>query len=510
VKQRVLIFLLTTCLPSWATTYYVLAGGAGNHKGTDWANADCKIPASPAAGDDIYIGNSGGNLADTTTPCAGEATHVFNTSGTAGSHIKIKAATGPDHGTATGWKASFGVDVTPKITWSNAFTPSDGLKSSFWEFCGNYYDIDGKVGNSDQTGTYGFYFKSAGRMFGFIHIETHACGEISLNDFTFTKLEIDGVEANSTAGGTQAAADATYIGTVVSATATVTNVSFTNTYMHDTGDGFIGPCGSTTGVTITNNWFYTNFSDVAEHSNAIGCSKPTGTTMGGNNFTIANNVLKNIQGTAVIICLQGTCDGWNVYNNIIYYTSDWDSICEHGDTTATCGISKVMGDNIGADNKLTNSVFYENTIANIHIKPGHAGADQAGIVIQTNGSSGNIVENNFWFKCTAGDIFQNSKISHDYNTWSSTSSSSTMLNKNEFNNGLQPDPFVADATGDFRLSSETVNPHLNDGAALAAAFSFDLNNVPRGLHGTWERGAFQFKPGSASNPPTSLQVTRIH
>src|SRR5690242_4921768 len=96
MKPRVLIFLLTMCLPSWGATYYVLAGGTGAHNGTDWANANCKIPNPLAAGDVVYIGNSGGNLADTTTSCAGEASHTFTGSGTSSNHITIKAATGAD------------------------------------------------------------------------------------------------------------------------------------------------------------------------------------------------------------------------------------------------------------------------------------------------------------------------------------------------------------------------------------------------------------------------------
>src|ERR1017187_9742793 len=115
------LFVMLFAMPtiSRGTNYYVLAGGAGTHTGADWANANCKIPSSLAPGDVVFIGNSAGNLADTTTACAGEASHVFSTSGTSGSHITIKAATGPDHGTATGWNVSYGVDVTPKITWSN-------------------------------------------------------------------------------------------------------------------------------------------------------------------------------------------------------------------------------------------------------------------------------------------------------------------------------------------------------------------------------------------------------
>src|SRR5262249_38623870 len=143
----------------------------------------------------------------------------------------IKAATSVDHGTNTGWNTAYGVDVNPKITWSNARVPSDGLISPFWDFCGSYYDIDGKVGTSDTSGTYGFYFKSAGAMFGFIRIDSHACSETSITNVTFKNVEIDGVNANSIFqyGG----AAGFYMGSPVSSTATVNNISIQSFFLHD-------------------------------------------------------------------------------------------------------------------------------------------------------------------------------------------------------------------------------------------------------------------------------------
>ncbi|HZI59018.1 MAG TPA: hypothetical protein VFF39_19710 [Verrucomicrobiae bacterium] len=582
LRFPIYVFLLVSDCS--ASTFFVLAGGAGTHAGTDWSNANCKIPPL-AAGDVVYIGNSGGNLADTTTPCAGELTHTFSTSGTAGSHITIKAATGADHGTATGWNASFGVDVTPNILWSNSFVATDGLKNPFWDMCGNYYDVDGQVGTSDTTGTYGFHFVSSGRMFGFIRIDSHACSEASLSHITLAHIELDGVEAAgsavlgtgtlntdgtttvtwatdasgsprsqfdtsgfwsgkqitinavvrtissvtdathliltsspTTASGlayaaSQSGSTAFYFGSPSTTTPTVTTISLKHSFVHDI-QVLVQSAGNVTGFTVSNDWIENNFSDAAQHSNAIQTQAPANdsTKTGLSNLTVVSSTFKNIQGTGFITCLNGLCDSWLVYNNIFYYTSDWDSVCTHlGDTSSTCGVSKGIGDN-GPTGVLTNSVFYGNTFSGIHLAPGHPGADVAGVRITLAASTGNTVQNNLWWNCTAGDIFSNADISHDYNTWLNTGEGPTTVAAHEFQVGTAPggvgvNPFVS-AT-DFHLTSETVDAHLNDGITLSAPYNVDLAGVSRTFDGTWERGAFEFSTGIAAGASSVLGGTAV-
>jgi len=527
LKRNILAFssllaFLAVASPSSAATYYVLAGGAGSFAGTDWANANCTIPASLSAGDVVYIGNSGGNLADPTTPCAGEAHHTFSTSGTPGSHITIKAATAPDHGTPTGWNASYGVDVTPGITWSNTHVPADGLIQPFWDMCGSYYDVNGEVGSADQTGTYGFYFKSAGDMFGFIRADAGQCSNVAITGFTFQYFEINGVEADSISGSS--AATGLYLGSPSSGGSAVNNLSFSHFYLHD-AFGPIGAEGNMTGLTLSYAWVYTNFGDAASHSQGIEASKNSN-SVAVNDLTVYDTVWKNIQGTGFIVCLSGGCDGWKIYNNIFYYSSNWDSVCEHGDTTATCSVGGVFRDG-GASNPgvVTNGVFYGNTISGIHIKPGHPGAIDAGVSLLNTSSTGNTAENNLSFNCQNADIFADNtagsyhylNVTHDYNTFINTdySAGEMTLASHDFQDSTYElqgaaDPFVSDATGNFNLSSETVDAHLNDGTSLAAPYNVDFAGIARGADGTWERGAFEFNTGARPNPPTNLNVTGVH
>ena len=599
----ILLSLFTLPVSSGATTYYVLAGGTGNHKGGDWANANCQIPTL-AAGDIVFIGNSSGNLADTKTACAGESSHTFSAGGTPTAHIVIKAAIASDHGTDTGWNARYGVDVTPGILWDNGTLPTDGSQPSIWHFCGSYYDIDGKVGTTDKTRTYGFYFRNRGRA-PFIEINSHSCHEAALTDLTFRNIELDGVDpamatvlgsgkvntsgnkitwvsdasgsprsqfdtsgywlhlaitinkivyqgasgiisidspTTLTIGGAGAGnkvgvdysvstsgAAGFYVGSNVSNTATVRNVSVIYSYIHDQQFPLMSS-GNVIGLTVSHDWVGPNYSNAAKHSNGVSTQHPTG-GVGLDNLTVSESVFRNIQGTGVFTCLAGPCDGWKIYNNTVYYTSDWDSTCEHlGDTSATCGISKLGGDNtVGrsqSNNQLTNSVFYGNTIAGIHLKPGHLGADSAAIGITAQDSDKDVVGNNLWYDCTIGGAYFDGShehaalVSHDYNTLLNTGYPVTamVLAAHEAQIGAvgqriagsAKDPFLSYSTADFRLAGETRDRHLNQGVNLPEPYDRDFVGNIRGADGTWEVGAFEFATGRRTDQPPNLPVTGVH
>jgi hypothetical protein len=360
-------------------------------------------------------------------------------------------------------------------------------------------------------------------MFGFIRADSHACSEATLTDLTFQHVENDGVEANSTLNGAQSGAQGLYLGSPVSRTAMVRNITLTRSYLHDISESIVS-AGGVVGLTVERSWIYTNFSDAAQHSNAIQTDAPAldQTLVGINGLTVGSNVFRNIQGTSFIICLTGQCSNWKIYNNIFYYTADWDLICEHGDVTATCGVSKVTGDNGGVHfGNIVGMKFYGNTLANIHLKKGHAGADQAAIVVTIPGSSGVSVENNLWWNCTYGLAFYDgshglpSLTTHDYNTLLNSGRASTAVNlaAHDFQIGTGPggaaiDPF-ANSFGNFRPKRNTL-PHLQEGIRLSFPYNVDYSGEARGTDGTWERGAFEFSTLSDPMAPNNLAVTGIH
>src|SRR3990167_7327590 len=496
----VLVILLSGS-PAQAANYYVLPGGTGTFAATSWANANCKIPATLAPGDVVYIGYvSGGNLADTTTPCAGEAYHVFDEDGTSGSHITIRAATAVDHGTETGWSASMGVDVNPKITWSN--NPAPGVNTTaFLVFCGDFYDVDGKVGTGDQSGTYGFYFRSPGRMNGFT-------GTPSLTNLTLTKVEIDGVEADSTNFGATGGAAGIYVGSQ-SAGVTTSNFTMDHILIRETFTP-IYVVGRTYDLTFTNSVLDMNNSNNTQHSNGFNVSGVFGTDAA-IRVIIKNNRFKNIMGTGMITCLNGTCDDWKVHNNLFYYTTDWDDICDPGLAPITaCSVSKLIGDNVGAGGTnggvLTNLKFYGNSMINLHTKPGKP-AGEFGVTLFDPASITNDVQNNIWYntetasiRCSgvgSGACSTGVRVTHDYNTWINTSYNATIttLGANENQNGTfasqtAPNPFVNWQAGDFHLASAIASTAA--GATLASPFTLDFDGTTRGGDGTWDRGTFEF------------------
>jgi hypothetical protein len=54
----------------------------------------------------------------------------------------------------------------------------------------------------------------------------------------------------------------------------------------------------------------------------------------------------------------------------------------------------------------------------------------------------------------------------------------------------------------FLLSSETIDPHLNDGNA-------DIVGNTRGADATWNRGAYEFNTGAPPTKPNPLQKFRV-
>lgn len=77
-----------------AANHYVRDGSSGD--GSDWANAWDDLPAVLTRGDTYYVAD--GNY----------AAYAFNDAVSGELYITVKKATGTDHGTDTGWQASYG------------------------------------------------------------------------------------------------------------------------------------------------------------------------------------------------------------------------------------------------------------------------------------------------------------------------------------------------------------------------------------------------------------------
>jgi hypothetical protein len=124
---------------------HVRKAAAGTGTGADWTNACTDFTGNCALARGITYYVATGTY---TGP-----QHI--TTAVSGSTlITIKGATAADHGMATGWNNSFGVDVTQaKFSWFN--TAVFFGFSTFWVDT-SFITIDGNTGTDGQPSTYGF------------------------------------------------------------------------------------------------------------------------------------------------------------------------------------------------------------------------------------------------------------------------------------------------------------------------------------------------------------------
>jgi hypothetical protein len=131
---RLLAFaLVAMAQAAMAANHFVRAGAAGAGNGSDWNNAYPALPASLVRGDVYYV--AGG-----TYPA-----RTFSDPQSGSLVITVKKATAADHGTDTGWQASYG---TTQATFNSTL-----------RFASGYYVLDGQVRNESNwfDGTvYGF------------------------------------------------------------------------------------------------------------------------------------------------------------------------------------------------------------------------------------------------------------------------------------------------------------------------------------------------------------------
>jgi hypothetical protein len=510
-KSSVLLLFLVGCSPSsFAANYYVVAGGAGNNSGADWNNADCKIPAVAsghiARGDTVYIGGSSGNLADTSTPCAGERTHYFNDAASGTTPIIIKKATATDHGTDTGWQTSYGTSAAQWLDSRDWATVGDVLQNEFWRVCQDYYIFNGQVGASNQTGTYGFYMGAHLKLWGFINwrADISPCSARNITSTSISYLEMDGVSA-SPPNISWIGENGLYLLASTPSSHTISGVSLSHIYLHDMQN--MVQATLVNSLTFDNFYAARNLATHANHSEFLAANNV-------NNVTVRYSVFEDIQGTGSLVCLNGTCDTWNIYGNVFFQNALRTCLDTGLPTGFYCGWggAGAVGDNSGG--ALTNLHFYNNTVA----MTTNQYNNNVGIGKQNAGSGTYTVENNLWYvpSGTSPSILlvlpEGNTLIHDYNHILNLSLlSSTCQSHETCTASGSADPFRNSGGSDFTLLNDSPAAGTSlDGSSPAGCapgvncYNVDPTGKTRGQDGTWERGAYEFIIGPAS--PTNLQV----
>jgi hypothetical protein len=303
---------------------------------------------------------------------------------------------------------------------------------------------------------------------------------------------------------------------------TFDQITVMNSWFHDLVGGAFGGSNGLT-VTFSNNYVARNRSTFTEHENGFEFANGGSFSSQMGPFTVANNIWEDIEGTMVAGMLgNGTLNGFNFYNNVVFCTSAASSASGNNGSGGTqpggvntasspqCGVSQVSTDDNG-QNTILNAKYYGNTLANVTASP------MCGFNLGNAASTGD-AENNLFWNCYSNIAMQNAagNFTNAYNTVLADASHNHTCagntNCSATGDSVQSaavNPFVDSLNKNFQLSSETVDPHLNDGTTLASPFNLDILGNTRGADGTWERGAYEFSGGGGGgqpNPPTNLNA----
>ncbi|MGZ3748733.1 MAG: hypothetical protein ACXVCD_15465 [Pseudobdellovibrionaceae bacterium] len=420
---------------SEAANHYVNAGATGLGNGSDWSNAYGALPANLVRGDTYYI--SSGNYPSYTfaDPLSGSAV------------ITIKKATLSDHGTETGWQATFG---TGQAVFNSILTFNTGN-----------YIFDGQTRNESNwfDGTsYGFQVYHNNTMNQNIII---GAGNIAASNITIRNVYINAlykmVPTDTTISALAVSTD-----TWGATGGPHTGLLFSQMYIR-------GSC---------NHWFLRNTDGAIVEYSASEGAQSTPANHGeivNLYYTGANAVVRynkwrdefiGYGGTALVAITNPhneTANSLSFYGNVV-----WDF--EVGD--AAIGFGGYLTNN----NKVYNNTF----IRGVGYNSGTA----------FGSGTGNYVYNNLYIDCTT----VNQDGVHDYNGYSD----SNMRGESNAQINIPTSIFTNYSGNDF-----TLNTGLLAGKTLSSPYDIDLSGNKRGADGMWDKGAFEF---NSSQIKTTLQA----
>ncbi|MDE2079658.1 MAG: hypothetical protein KGI73_04740, partial [Patescibacteria group bacterium] len=171
---------------------YIVSGGTGLQNGIDWNNALPDLPAALTCGTNYFLAGGAYNYTASST------IKTWTTNCTSASPVNIyKAVAGgtgrPDQ--VAGWQASYGTGQA--VFSQTADSDPEKLYGPFFNFCGNYYTLDGIVpasGTPSSSAAYGIVLKSQNDGYGFIEIGgVGYCSSQQPSNITIRHVEFNGV-----------------------------------------------------------------------------------------------------------------------------------------------------------------------------------------------------------------------------------------------------------------------------------------------------------------------------
>ncbi len=439
IKQlAMLAILLFAAETAIAANHFIRAGAAGNNNGNDWTNAYTSLPSTLVRGDAYYI--AGGNY----------SSYTFDDPVSGSSVITIKKAIASDHGTDTGWQASYGT--------------TQAVFNSILRFNTGNYVFDGQIRNEAN------WFDGASYGFQVYHNNT--------------ELQNIVIGATSSSAASNVTIKNTYINAPYK---TVSSTKTIRQYAVDTDTW--GGNSPHTGLLFTrmyvrgsnNVWFLRNTNGAIVEYSASEGAKSTGANHGevvNLYYTGANAIIRYNQwrdeyvgygGTALVAITDPnneTANGLSFYGNTV-----WDF--EVGD--AAIGFNGYSSNN----NKVYNNTF----IRGVGYNSGTAWGS----------GTNNLVYNNLYINCRTVNL----DGAHDYNGFSDSNARSESHAQINI-----PTSILTNYSGnDFTLKSGTTA-----GMALSSPYNFDVKGMTRGTDKVWDRGAFEYGGQAIAilQPPSNL------
>jgi hypothetical protein len=414
--MRLAVIFFFACATGGAANHYVRQGASGSADGSDWTNAFTNLPSTLTRGDTYYVADGS------------YGTQTLDDAASGAQLIVIKKATTSDHGTETGWQASYGDGQA-------VFGAIDIASAS------PYWVIDGQ----ERVGLKAGHGIKIAAAVGPVVSLRYAGGNITLR-----YLELEG-------GGDDGDAPFPENHLLWTHTADVSDVTIQYCYFHDSGGVHIFSRNGS-GWLVEHSVFYRNESIPSEHGEPWSCGKIS-------NVIVRYNLFEETEGTGVIATLDNDPgpDNWEIYGNVFLNFQSSNSAI----TT-------------DSDSSWTNVKVYNNTFVN--------GSGNNGIQVDRGSGSTWQVFNNLWYNCTPefSSPSDPSSILHDHNWFYPSTGTGGDMGEANGQVGVG-DPFVNLAGGDLRLSAAT-----NAGVTLSSPYNTDPLGTTRAIDGVWDRGAYEF------------------
>lgn len=474
-----LLMVLVPVVPSFAACHAVGPSAAGNGSGADWNNRMNKLPGTLVRGDTYYLmdGSYG--------------QYTFNTANSGTTRITIKKAQAYDFGRSSdgcsndisaGWSA--GTMGNGQAIWSEFLGGTNTPQPGYLTLDGNGLSTGPGCGTSPKTNTSAndcglrISINNIGQDSGFDIGANNNDGQHRSVGWTIRYFEAQGGgDANNGAQSEE----------LIRCRGACDSLLVDHSWFHDSGcDHFKIPW--TTSMTVQNTYMKQNASSSTCHGQ-LWYSEVTPT-----NVDFHNNIIQDIQGTGIWVCLTGCqASNFNIYNNVLFRTPG----------SSRPGTSNGIFSCINPGNRCTNINFIGNSVVNYT-------ADYGGALgIHCDGNPDTFTwRNNLFYNTSPADRIGfdvcGGTFTEDHNSWLNSGSPINGTGDVTVTSGA-PSPFVNWQNGDFGLVSQ--NADWGAGVALAAPFNVDMGgNARPGTDGVWDRGAFEFagQLAQAPAPPTNL------